>query len=78
MIGKKSPSNDEITGFNAMAQFHENIVLDRDNPDPIFEEGDDEVHPMGSTCIYNGNTIPTLITTKENDSTTAKSLTGML
>jgi hypothetical protein len=34
--GKSAPSNYEITGFNAMIQLNEKIVLDRDNPDPIF------------------------------------------
>jgi hypothetical protein len=49
--GKTPPSNDEIIGFNAMAQMNENIVLDRDNPDPIFEDGNDNVYPIGPTCI---------------------------
>jgi hypothetical protein len=40
-----------------------NIVLDRDNPDTIFEDGKDKVYPMGPTCIYNGKTITTFVTT---------------
>jgi hypothetical protein len=47
--GKSAPTNDEITGSNAMALLNENIVLDRDNPDPIFEDGDDKVYPMDPT-----------------------------
>jgi hypothetical protein len=76
--GKSAPYNDEITGFNAMAQLNEKIVLDRDNPDPIFEDGDDEVYPMGPICIFNGKSIPTFVTTTENGSITTKALTDML
>jgi hypothetical protein len=75
---KTPPSNDYITVFNAMAKLEENIVLDRDNPDPIFEDGDDKVYLMGTTCIFNGKTISTFVTTTENGSITAKALTDML
>jgi hypothetical protein len=60
---KTLPSNEEITGFNAMSQLEENIVLYRDNPDPIFEDDNDKVYPMGLPCIYNVKTIPTFVTT---------------
>jgi hypothetical protein len=64
--GKTPPSNDEITGFNAMSQLNGKILLDRDNLDPIFEDGDDKVYSMGPTYIYNGKTIPTFVQTTEN------------
>jgi hypothetical protein len=61
--GKSAPSNDEITDLNAMAQLSENIMLDRDNPGPIFEDGDGKVYPIGPACIFNGKSIPTFVTT---------------
>jgi hypothetical protein len=53
-------------------------VLDRDNPDPIFEDGDNKVYPMGPTCIFNGKSIPIFVTTTENGSIRTKRLTNML
>jgi hypothetical protein len=78
ILGKSAPSNDEITGFSAMSQLNEKIVLDRDNPDPIFEDGEDKVYPIGPTCIFNGKSIPRFITTTEIGSITTKALNDML
>jgi hypothetical protein len=65
IIPGKWPSNDEITGFNTVAQLDKKIVLDRENPDPIFEDADDKVYPMDPTCIYTIKAIPTFIAIKK-------------